>query len=250
MLGPEALQHSRPSIRSLISSRLEVCVVPPFLQRAHRGVIIVTKTYPDGFLLVRRPEGCISEARRLYHKVMKYVALLRGVNIGGRNKVDMKRLVQAMEAAGFEGVSTYINSGNLFFSLPDPATPKTPQIIEGLIGSEFDVATEVLLKGEGEIAQIASSIPRHWSHDSQTRVDIMFLWPKYDDPISACENILAVPDVDTVEFIGGALLWRVDKDKLGKSGQMKLPGTDIYRHMTIRNCNTVRKIAERLGVGS
>lgn len=180
----------------------------------------------------------------------KYVALLRGVNIGGRNKVGMQRLVEAMAAAGFKGVSTYINSGNLFFSLSGPATFKTTEEIEGLIRDEFNVVTDVLIKDKDDIGRIAAAIPKHWSHDRQTRVDIMFLWPAYDDPLALSENVSPVPNIDTVEFVGGALLWRVDKDKLGRSGQMRLPGTDLYKHMTIRNRNTVRKIAERLGVGA
>ena len=183
-------------------------------------------------------------------EVMKHVALLRGVNIGGRNKVDMKRLVKAMEAAGFEEVSTYINSGNLFFSLSGSATLKAAERIEGVIKDEFGLAVNVLVKAEGDIGRIAAAVPEDWTHDGQTRTDIMFLWPKYDDPLLALENVSPAEGVDTVEFIGGALLWKVRKDKLGRSGQMKLPGTDIYKHMTVRNCNTVRKIAERLGVAN
>ena len=47
---------------------------------------------------------------------MKYVALMRGINVGGNNKISMKQLATALEQAGFLGVSTYINSGNIFFS--------------------------------------------------------------------------------------------------------------------------------------
>ena len=50
---------------------------------------------------------------------MKYVALLRGINVGGKNKVDMKQLVSAMEKQGFDNVSTYINSGNIIFDSTD-----------------------------------------------------------------------------------------------------------------------------------
>ena len=46
---------------------------------------------------------------------MKYVALLRGINVGGNNKVSMTELKTCLEEAGFENVSTYINSGNVLF---------------------------------------------------------------------------------------------------------------------------------------
>ena len=50
---------------------------------------------------------------------MRYVLLLRGINVGGKNKVSMTELKDIMEKSGFENVSSYINSGNIFFSIDD-----------------------------------------------------------------------------------------------------------------------------------
>jgi uncharacterized protein (DUF1697 family) len=50
------------------------------------------------------------------------------------------------------------------------------------------------------------------------------------------------PDIDTALYVPGAVIWSVDRDKATRSGLLKLVGTELYRQMTIRNVNTVRKL--------
>lgn len=68
----------------------------------------------------------------------------------------------------------------------------------------------------------------------------MFLWEKYDSP-EVVEKMKISP-VDNVRYMPGAVLWNVEGENYSKSGMLKLVGTDLYRNMTIRNVNTVRKI--------
>jgi uncharacterized protein (DUF1697 family) len=72
------------------------------------------------------------------------------------------------------------------------------------------------------------------------RTDVMFLWEKYDRP-DVLEKIKITP-VDNVKYVPGAVLWNVKGEDYSQSGMMKLMGTDLYRNMTIRNVNTVRKL--------
>ena len=175
---------------------------------------------------------------------MRYVALLRGINIGGRNKIVMAQLVLAMERAGFSDVSTYINSGNVFFADSRPPATITPEL-EKLIEAEFGMRIRVLLRDKDDIGRLAAALPDDWQHDDESRCDIMFLWPEYDN-----ENIfdhLTVRDgIDEVRYVPGALIWRARREGLTRSGTMLLPGTDVYAHMTVRNSNTVRQIVKRL----
>lgn len=175
---------------------------------------------------------------------MKYVALLRGINVGGKNKVDMKLLISAMEKAGFQEVSTYINSGNIFFS-----SEKTPrQLVEqltNLIKDEFNLSIKVLLRNKDNIKKVASSIPSSWNNDKSMKCDVMFLWDKYNNE-EVLNRLVIKQGIDTVSYAAGALIWKVNREHAAKSGMMKLVGTDVYAHMTIRNCNTVRKIRDRM----
>jgi uncharacterized protein (DUF1697 family) len=175
---------------------------------------------------------------------MKYVALLRGINVGGNNKIDMKQLTVAMTKAGFADVSTYINSGNIFFSSNEPVAELTSRM-EQLIDTKFGLEIKVLLRDKDNIDKLAQSIPVEWNNDNEMKCDVMFLWDKYNDKTSL-EHFPIKPEVDDVKYVHGALIWKVDRKNVTKSGMMKLVGTDIYANMTIRNCNTVRKIQERL----
>lgn len=175
---------------------------------------------------------------------MKYVALLRGINVGGNNKIDMKKLVTAMSGAGFDEVSTYINSGNIFFSANDPEAKLTAKL-EHLIKNEFGLDIKVLLRNKDIIDELTRSIPPEWTNGNEMKCDVMFLWDNFDDK-SILEELTIKPEIDEVKYVHGALIWRVDRKNVTKSGMMKIVGTEIYRNMTVRNCNTVRKIKERL----
>jgi len=74
------------------------------------------------------------------------------------------------------------------------------------------------------------------------RTDVIFLWEKFDKP-GVLKQIQINP-VDNVKYIPGALLWNVDSKDYSKSSMQKLIGTELYRNMTIRNVNTVRKLHE------
>lgn len=175
---------------------------------------------------------------------MKYVALLRGINVGGNNKVDMKQLVAAMSGASFDEVSTYINSGNIFFNANDSEIELTNKL-EQLIKDEFGLDIKVLLRNKDNIDAIIASIPPEWTNGSEMKCDVMFLWNKYNND-SILEHLTIKPDIDEVKYVHGALIWKVDRKNVTKSGMMKIVGTELYRNMTVRNCNTVRKIRERL----
>jgi uncharacterized protein (DUF1697 family) len=175
---------------------------------------------------------------------MKYVALLRGINVGGKNKVDMKRLVVAMERQEFDDVCTYINSGNIIFSSNDTEKEIVSSLHE-IIKVEFGLEIKVLIRDSENIAKLADSIPKSWKNDSEMKCDVMFLWEKYDNE-SVLDEVTIKPEIDEVRYSNNALVWKVDKKVVTKSGMMKLPGTDVYANMTVRNVNTVRKLNELL----
>ncbi len=75
------------------------------------------------------------------------------------------------------------------------------------------------------------------------KCDIMFLWEHMDKP-NILKQLTIKPEIEEVKYVSGAILWRVDRTSVTKSGMMKLVGTELYRHMTIRNCNTTRKLLE------
>lgn len=177
-----------------------------------------------------------------YNQVMKkYVALLRGVNVGGNNMIKMQELKESFESLGFAHVRTYINSGNIIFDTSIANEEEIISKIESVIKNDFNLEIPVIIREYQNIREICEAVPEVWRNDKDQKTDVMFLWPKY-----AHKNILkelsVVSDIDTVKYVGKACVWHIEKENYAKSGINKLIGTSLYKAMTVRNINTVRKI--------
>ncbi|WP_422124768.1 DUF1697 domain-containing protein [Planococcus sp. X10-3] len=172
---------------------------------------------------------------------MIYVALLRGINVGGKNKVDMKELKGVFEETGMTSVKTYINSGNIIFADSHRRTEELPAILEQAILTHFDLKIKVLVYGFDGFQRIAESIPNDWSNNNDMKSDVWFLWPEVDGD-SVLNQLVIKPDIDRVKYVPGAILWSVDKADVTRSGMSKVVGTALYKLVTIRNVNTVRKL--------
>lgn len=171
-----------------------------------------------------------------------YVALLRGINVGGNNKVEMKQLRAVFETLGFSNVTTYINSGNVIFTSPRKDTERFVSEIEGAIRKSFGFAVRVIVRDEKNIRAIEKAAPKNWSNDTEQRTEVMFLWDEYAKK-STLKLIALNPDIDTLLYAGGAVIWHIaNREQYTKSGLRKFIGTDVYKHMTARNINTVRKL--------
>jgi uncharacterized protein (DUF1697 family) len=173
---------------------------------------------------------------------MVYVALLRGINVGGKNKVDMKQLKAVFEDAGLTDVKTYINSGNVVFSSNVRSKPKAEALLEKAIAKGFGFDVRVLLRDLKDMKSLVKAIPSKWTTDQQMRCDVMFLWREFDRP-SVLKEFKHDPKMEDVRYVRGAVVWRIDRKDVNKSRMFRgIFGTPLYKQMTIRNCNTVRKL--------
>jgi uncharacterized protein (DUF1697 family) len=171
----------------------------------------------------------------------KYVALLRGINVGGNNKIAMAELKDCFEAQGYEQVTTYINSGNVIFATKTTDTTKLTSDIEQAILTTFGFSIRVVLRDQQTIAAICAAVPAEWSNDKDQKTDVMFLWPDFAGE-ETLDLLTIKPKVDTVRYLDGDITWHLEKKNYSKSGMHKLIGTKVYKHMTVRNINTVRKL--------
>lgn len=174
-------------------------------------------------------------------KTMIFVALLRGINVGGNNKVDMKQLKGVFEDLGLKNVKTYINSGNIIFEDTSHTPKKLVTLLEKAIEKNFGFAVKVLIRDINSIKKIHKALPNSWVNDDTMKCDVMFLWESVDSK-KVLDDVVIKENIDDVKYVAGAILWRLDRKNAGKSGIMKLIGTKLYKQMTIRNCNTLRKL--------
>lgn len=174
---------------------------------------------------------------------MVYVALLRGINVGGNNKIDMKQLKKAFEQAGMHNVVTYINSGNIVFTTDSRSKPDIARILETAILEHFGLSIQVLVLDMDDMNTVMASLPESWTNDEQMKSDVLFLWDDIDDA-TVLDKLPVKPEMETVKYVPSAILWSVDRQNVTRSGLHKLIGTALYRKMTVRNVNTTRKIYE------
>jgi len=172
---------------------------------------------------------------------MVYVALLRGINVGGKNKIDMKLLKKTFERTGMKSVVTYINSGNIIFTHDRISKIEISHMIEEAIYEDFGLHIKIVIRSFDEFKILINSLPESWGNDQHMKSDVMFLWVDIDEE-SVIQKLNIKPEIDTVKYVTGAILWSVDKENASKSGKIKLIGSDLYKKMTIRNVNTTRKI--------
>lgn len=174
---------------------------------------------------------------------MVYVALLRGINVGGNNKIDMKQLKVTFEEAGLNNVITYINTGNIIFTDDTRSTEQLSELLEEAILRDFGLPIKVMIRSLDAIQTIMDALPAHWINDPSMKSDVLYLWDDVNEE-SVIEKLIIKPDIDRVIYVNGAILWSFDKEHAGKSGMSKIIGTKLYQRVTVRNVNTARKIYE------
>ncbi len=172
---------------------------------------------------------------------MQYVALLRGINVGGNNKIEMKKLKTVFEEAGLHDVTTYINSGNIVFQDAIRSQNKLVTLLEKAIFENFGLSIKVLIRDFPSIQNTVQMFPSDWTNDADMKCDVLFLWEDVDNE-DVLSQLAIKPDIDEVRYVPGAVIWKIDRENLAKSGMKNLIGTKLYKNMTIRNCNTTRKI--------
>lgn len=172
---------------------------------------------------------------------MKYIALLRGINVGGNNKVEMKKLKVLFESLGFTNVSTYINSGNVILETERQDVDNLTQEIEKKLGEQLGLSLRIVLRDEESIRMLCAQIPATWKNDADEKTDILFLWKEVDKKESVDELKLN-PEVDKVQYFKGAIVWHIERKYYAKSGMNTFIGSHLYKNMTARNINTLRKL--------
>ena len=176
---------------------------------------------------------------------MRYVALLRGINVGGRTLVKMADLKACFEELGFEGVSTYIASGNVLFASDEDDAAVLATTIEAAIEQRFELPVKVVVLDRAAYERIVRAIPKEWVGDSGLRANVAFV-RRGTDAKKVVRELEPDPAVEEVKAIKGAILWATKRDALNKSVMRKLIGGAAYKELTVRNLNTTLKLHELL----
>ena len=177
---------------------------------------------------------------------MQYILFLRGVNVGGKNKVSMSVLKEALFLADFENPESYINSGNLFFSSAESRETCISKIRK-VLDRNYDFSIPFALLTKEEYLEEQAALPDWWEEELARR-DVLFFSCGMDK-----SGILHFIENSTFYnekvYVGKqAVFWgKMDEaEYLKTTYHKKLMKQDFYKQITIRNGNTFDKIAEML----
>ncbi len=177
----------------------------------------------------------------------RYLVLLRGVNVGGRNKVPMAALRELVESHGHTKVSTYIASGNVILSSERSAAAIRREL-EAALPKAFKLdsaSISVLVLTLAQLRAVVRKRPKGFGDDPETyHSDAVFLIDI--DATSALEVFDPRPEVDAVWPGSGVIYSQRLSAQRTKSRLGKIVGTPAYRSMTIRSWQTVLALLERM----
>lgn len=181
---------------------------------------------------------------------MLAVALLRGINVGGKARVPMEQLRSSFESLGCTDVHTYIASGNVVFATPDDVGTETTlrayaPVVEARLEADFGFEIAILLRSHRRLRKGVARIPADWENDKLHKTDVLFLFDAVDKPATLA-GLRRNDDVDEACYAPGLIAWRVLRAKATRSRLTAIMGTPLYRQVTIRNVTTARKLLAML----
>ena len=176
----------------------------------------------------------------------RYVALLRGINISGKNKVPMAELKTGFEKLAFEEVKTYLNSGNVIFSSDEDDTKKLTKQIQEMIRNQFHLDIPVLVISREMLVDILQNAPDWWDNDNKEIYDnlIFIMSPaKFSDVYSEIGE--PNKELENIEGYKDVIFWSFNRKDYQKTNWWsKTASANISTKLTIRTANTVRKIVK------
>lgn len=177
---------------------------------------------------------------------MKYIVLLRGVNISGKNKVSMPKLKQLLEENNYQNVSTYLNSGNIIIESNINNKELIIENISKIIEFNFNIKIPIYIMTVPELEDILNNSPSWWgTTNKEIYNNLIFIIPPttYEEVY----NTIGSPkeNVDQIEEYHNTIFWSfVLKDYRKSTWWIKTASTSITNKITIRTANTMKKLLQ------
>lgn len=174
---------------------------------------------------------------------MHFIAFLRAINVGGRT-VTMDRLRAHFEALGFSGVATFIASGNVIFECTDRDARALERRIEQGLAKALGYQVDTFLRTPDEVAAAARGGPLAVPDDGVSRLFVGFLRER--PPAHAKKRALALGSATDELHVAGREIYWLCRTRMTES---PISGAAIEKALgmrtTLRNINTVRRLADR-----
>lgn len=174
---------------------------------------------------------------------MKYIGLLRGINVSGKNKIPMNALKQELENLGIENVITYLNSGNIIFN-SDNQEPDN--LIHEMIRTKFNLDIPVYIIEYQELKEIVKHKPNWWDTKNKEIYDNLIFIIK-PHTFKEIYEALGQPkeELEQIEEYQNTIFWSFKLKYYQKTNWWsKTASTNIKDYITIRTANTINKLLD------
>lgn len=177
----------------------------------------------------------------------RYVALLRGINVGGKNLIKMSDLQACFERHGFEDPITFIQSGNVVFGSAGVTLPELTERIEAILSRDFGYGASVVLRTKRQMRRIVDEAPDGFGAEpDRYRYDLIFLKAPLAADV-AMKSVRTRDGVDRAWTGSGVLYFSRLTARAGQSQLSRIVSMPVYQQMTIRNWNTTTKLLALMG---
>lgn len=173
---------------------------------------------------------------------MRYIALLRGVNVGGNNKVSMGDLKSCFEEAGFTNVLTYINSGNVIFDSEESDALELTERCGELLEAKFGFPIRAAVLEAGFLKEALAHAPEWWDTDPESKHNAIFVIKRANADEIVAEVGSIKPEYEKLGIYGDMIFWSAPLKTFSRTRFSKVVGTQAYQKITIRNANTAKKL--------
>ncbi len=175
-------------------------------------------------------------------KLIQYLALLRGINVGGKNVIKMADLKACFEEMGFSDATTYIQSGNVVFASSEKDNAILTDKIEKALSKRFNYTSRLVTIAHSEMKKIIAGAPKGFGDEPEKyRYDVIFLKEPLT-PDKAMEQVSVRNGVDQAYEGKYVLYFSRLISRASQSHLTKIIGLPMYQNMTIRNWNTTTKL--------
>jgi uncharacterized protein (DUF1697 family) len=176
----------------------------------------------------------------------RFVALLRGINVGGRNLISMADLRDAFEAEGYSNATTYIQSGNVLFET-DAARSSLEKELEAMLQRRLGVELVVVVRSHSQVRNLVAKSPEGFGEQPELyHSDVIFLKSPLS-PNRAMGIVKLREGVDQVWPGRGVLYFARLSARRTQSKMSSIVGTPEYKLMTIRSWSTTTRLRNLLG---
>lgn len=175
-----------------------------------------------------------------------FLALLRGINVGGQNVISKAELVRCFEELGYAGVRTYIQSGNVLFRSPETRVAELTRTIETRLSERLGQPVRAVVFPRARYRAAVRAAPAGWGRDDDRKHNALFTLRGTTPRRAVAQLPVLKEDIEWLAVGPGVLFWSISKEHQTRTTWMKVAASPVYQQVTVRNHRTVFRLLELL----